>query len=353
MAFCFPKDPPLLQQQEKKNQKIWRNVRDFVQNDLDVPLQNTSFLLAVSGGADSLALLCLWQWFASVEKFSFSVLHINHGLRPESKDEAHAMHALCKAWNIPCFIEEIDTYHLATQKKMGIEETARKQRYALLEHYRKHCQATWICLGHHIQDVQEDILMRLIRGAGWPALGGMTAKDAKRRILRPLLLQQPHTLRTLLTSAGLTWAEDASNADTQFLRNRVRHTLLPLFHAENPSFSQKAEELWQLAQYDAAHWQNVMDTICTENALVCHEQKVTLPAKLLKNLDTATRLRLYIHAVNLLKNTAKEQEPLGQIRAHTLFQLDKAFKDGRGNTLFQLPGKITAYLKNNTIIFQN
>ncbi len=379
MAFSFPPTPPQLQEQDKKSQKLWRSMRDFLQKELKIPIRNTHFLLAVSGGADSLALLCLWQWLCQAEQASFSVLHINHGLRPESVDEARSVQALCRTWKIPCFIENINVPSLAKVQKLGVEETARKARYALLEQYRIQCQAAWICLGHHLQDVQEDILMRLIRGTGWPALGGMVAKDAHRHLLRPLLLQQPHTLRTLLAQLGLTWAEDASNTDTAFLRNRVRHTILPLLQAENPSFSQKTAELWHFAQYDAAHWQEIMENLCAQHHIFYQEHAqekvekekaekngVLLPAKVLKSLDTATRLRLYVHAVRLLKEAClhnlpkngechdfcKEQGQIsGQIRAHTLFQLDAALKEGRGNTLFQLPGYITAYVKKGSILF--
>ncbi len=348
-AFVFPDTPPPFATQAPATKKLMRSVRDFLHKELCIDLKEKHFLLAISGGADSLALLCLWQWLRPVYKYSFSVLHIDHQLRVESAEEARTVRALCEAWHIPHFSERVAVQEEAQHHKTGLEETARKVRYTLYEQYRQKCGAHWVCLGHHVRDLQEDVLMRLMRGAGWPALGGMTALDPHRHILRPLLLQEPEHLRQALQYAGFTWAEDASNADTQYLRNRVRHTILPLFLAENPSFAQKISELWHFASHDQEHWQHILHTLCQEYHVQCQENTVTLPAKLLKKSDTATRLRLYMHAVHLL--TTAKVSATGQARAQTLFKLDTALQEGRGNTTFEFPGNISARVAKGSVSF--
>ncbi len=344
-AFTFPPHVPSYAAQDKATQDVLRSVRRFLQQELHISLEKTHCLLAVSGGADSLALLCLWQWLRPVYDLSFSVLHINHHLRPESTAEAHCVQALCAAWKIPCFVEDI-----YFEQKSGLEEAARHKRYALYEHYRQHCKASWVCLGHHLGDVQEDVLMRLIRGAAWPALGGMVALDTTRHILRPLLLQEPQSLRRILQKAGLSWAEDATNTDRHYLRNRVRHDILPYFHAENPAFAQKITEVWQCAQYDKEHWQEVIQNLCQEYHISVQENRLILPAKLLQKSNKATRLRLYTHALKALQNT--DPNVHGQGRAQTLFKLDEALQAGRGNTLFQFSGSLTAKIHKNAITFE-
>ncbi len=350
MSFSFTSTPPTLDQQNKQAKGLWQNMRHFLQKDLNICLEHGHFLLAISGGADSLALLCLWQWLSDFKNISFSVLHINHGLRAESKAEAISMKNLCESWKIPCFIEELDVISLSREQKKGYEEMARQVRYELFEKYRIACNANWVCLGHHMQDLQEDIVMRMLRGAGWPALGGMVAKDEHRHILRPLLLSNPLHLRLLLKNSGLSWAEDASNTDLNYLRNRVRHTIIPLLQAENPNLEQKTEELWYMAKYDAMFWQQYLTKLCSQYNVHLHEQRVMLPSTLLQSIDKATRLRLYIYTIKLLQSALNKAS--GQSRAKTLFLLDEAFIQGRGNTFFQLSGKIQASLKNNCITFE-
>ncbi len=348
LAFTFPPCPPAFQEQPSSTKNVLRHIRSFLDQELKIDIKNTHFLLAVSGGADSLALLCLWHWLRPVYNLSFSVLYVDHALRPESRAEALTLQQLCQMWHISYFTERVDIKQKAQEQKMGIEEMARKTRYALYEKYREESAAQWICLGHHLGDVQEDILMRLLRGAGWPALGGMVAQDARRRILRPLLLLEPEKLRQVLQGAHLTWAEDASNTDTSYLRNRIRHGILPLFQEENPAFAQKMAELWHFAQYDSEHWQHTVHDLYKKHAITCRDASVYLPAKLLENQDKATRLRLYMHALHLLKDA---HAYAGQARASTLEGVDQALQEGRGNTSFQLPGGIVALVKKRAVTF--
>ncbi len=347
-AFCFPKSLPSFTSQPTQIRVLSRNIRNFLDEELKLDLQGKHFLLAVSGGIDSLALLCLWIWLKPVYNFTLSVCHINHMLREESALEAKTIAALCEAWGIECFIQQVDVAKYAIEQKKGIEESARYQRYYYLEKYRNKCKAHWICLGHHLGDLQEDILMRLIRGSGWPALGGMAAIDGKRRILRPLLLQSKESLYNILQDVGLGFAHDKSNDEQSFLRNRLRHQVLPLLHAENPSFEQKAKELWRLASYDAIHWQKIIEQIFLDYGVNTINNNITLPKFLLKSCDKATRLRLYMHAIQLLIENNPHLK-LGQARAQTLLDLDDALEQGRGNTVFEFSGHLEARLKQGSV----
>ncbi len=348
-AFCFPDSLPSFTDQPTKTRVLSRNIRNFLDAELKIALEGKHFLLAVSGGIDSLALLCLWLWLRPIYKHSLSVCHINHMLREESPLEAKTIAALCEAWGVECFIQEVDVAKHAQEQKTGLEEMARMQRYIYLEHYRKKCHAHWICLAHHLGDLQEDILMRLIRGSGWPALGGMVAVDAKRHILRPLLLQEKSSLHELLQSVSLGFTHDKSNDDHTFLRNRLRHNILPLIQNENPSFAQKAMELWKFASYDASYWQNIVEDLFLKYEIAIQNNQIILPAKLLKLCEKSTRLRIYMHSIQLLINNTASS---GQARAQTILNLDNAFEQGRGGTTFQLPGRIESTIQKDCIIFK-
>ncbi len=356
--LTHPRVPPSIHEQAPFTKALVQNMERFLKKDLQISLGNSHFLLALSGGADSLALLCCFLWLKQCnihKNITISVAHLDHALRNESAQEAQAVQSLCSAWNIPLFLHRINIRKHAREQghedMCALEENARNVRYTCFELCRKACGAQWLVLAHHLGDLQEDVLMRLTRGAAWPALGGMTALDDERHILRPLLLQEPEHLRKALRHASITWIEDASNTDTSFFRNRVRHNILPLFHEKNESFSQNISTIWKLSRADKAHWESAISDIClTHNIRPIYNKdnaqsrQVHLPANALKNASKATRLRLYVHAMKLLV-------PHTQTRAHTLFQLDEAFEQGRGGTTFQFTNKILAHLKKHAITF--
>jgi tRNA(Ile)-lysidine synthase len=128
----------------------------------------------------------------------------------------------------------VDIKALAADSGLGLEETGRKVRYSFLERIRQTQNADWIVTGHHLGDLAEDILLRLIRGTAWPGLGGMKAKTDN-RILRPLLLVDKRDLLRLLQSLHIDWQEDESNQDTSFRRNRIRKEIIPVLLEENPA----------------------------------------------------------------------------------------------------------------------
>lgn len=311
--------------------------------ELGLEVRGKRLLLAVSGGADSLALLAALHALRPSMGHELRVVHVDHGLRPESGAEARAVVALCEAWRIPVGVRAAPVAEYARRNGLGLEDAGRRLRYAALEEERRRNAAAWICTGHHCDDLQEDVLLRLLRGTGWPALGGMTALDARRRILRPLLHVDGDALRTLAAHCGLNWAEDASNADARFARNRVRHALLPPLRAESPALAGHIRRLWRMARDDEAHWNNVVNGLLAEYEVEFTADVVRLPAALLQRADRATRTRLYMRAVRHLGG--------GQARAETLFKLDAAWEEGRGRTTFQLPGRVSALVLRRCVSF--
>lgn len=341
--FSTPPPCPSLGDLSRPSAQLCLQVARFVAQECHTSLDGAKLVLAVSGGADSLALLTIFTALRAHTGHSLMVVHINHGLRPESTVEAASVAALCAAWGIECHLHTAPVRQHATAQSIGIEEAGRSLRYELLEHCRVKYAAQWIATGHHRADLAEDMLLRFIRGTGWPALGGMQALDSARHLVRPLLLCDPIALRDLLQGYGLSWHEDASNADISYTRNRLRHTVMPLLQAENPALHQGVQNLWTLAQEDTKHWQAVTTSALAAHRVCLSPPSITLPKALLGAVDKATRLRLYMRAIQGLQQ--------GQARASTLLQLDAAWEEGRGNTHFQLPGKLSARLKQGEITF--
>ena len=327
--------------------------------------QGSRLLLALSGGADSTALAFVLHLLAPRMGLTLHAMSVDHCLREESAQDAEFVLQLCKKLGIDCTVRQADVRAFAACGKVGIEDAARRLRYSLLEQERVAVGADFITLGHHAADVSEDVLLRLTRGTGWPALGGMTARDDERRLLRPLLATDAQALRGLLAECGIGWCEDASNQSRQYKRNRLRLDVLPLLRQENPSLDRTVHDLWQMARLDEDYWNKALDAALAENpwlelpAAGEDGPSLTLPAKLLAGLHPAARLRLYLRAVRCLCRAAAgdigEDDGAGQLhgqaRARTLLALDEALASGRGNTRFQLPGGLEAYLKGGSVVF--
>lgn len=185
-------------------------------------------LLGLSGGADSVALLYLLLPDVRNGRLKLSAVHVNHGLRGAEADEDERFAGqLCDTHGIPYFIRRADL------RGKTDEETARDARYTCFCECMKDTGADALLLAHHRDDLAETFLMRLMRGAGPDGLGCMQAESMNRgmKILRPLLQIGKDELKQLLAGNGIPWREDASNADTGYLRNAVRHELLPRMEA--------------------------------------------------------------------------------------------------------------------------
>lgn len=183
---------------------------------------------AVSGGADSVALL--WALYLLQDKLGIclSAAHYNHGLRGEESDRDQAfVEALCHRYDIPLTVEK--GYVTAGEK--GLEAAARDARYAFLQRLEGK-----IATAHTANDNAETVIMHLIRGTGLKGLGGIS--PARGNIIRPMLSVTREEVVAFLQSYHLTWVEDSSNATDDFLRNRIRHNVMPILQQENPRISE-------------------------------------------------------------------------------------------------------------------
>lgn len=335
---------PRLQDMPPKAARLCLRVRDALAHEFGVDLRGQTLLLAVSSGADSTAMLVILHVLQPVIGHGVRVVHIDHGLRPESATEALHIQHYCQNWNIACTLR-LAPVRDRVRHNAGWEEAGRALRYAILQEEREKQSADWICTGHHSGDLAEDILLRLMRGAGWPALGGMPGIDKQRNLLRPLLFCAPEDLRVFLRDCGIAWIEDTSNADTRFTRNSVRHRVLPVLREHNPNFLEQCRAVWQRAQDDTAYWTDILDALWDEYGLLCKDDSLTLPARLLRSIKKAVRIRCYIRALR----EVRQPQVTFQARHDTLYCLDAAWCAGRGNTHFQFSGNVTAIVRRGDV----
>ena len=194
-------------------------------------------LVAVSGGADSVALLRLFCAMRAAYSLALHVAHLDHGMRgPASAQDARFVSQLCAALHVPCILGARDVPALAARLKTGPEDAARKARYAFLEEARAGVGARYVALAHHLEDQAETVLLRMARGCGLAGLTGMRA--ARGAYIRPLLGERRQALRGYLQSIGQGWREDESNADPAYARNLLRQRAVPALEALNPNLAQ-------------------------------------------------------------------------------------------------------------------
>ncbi|MBL0941165.1 MAG: tRNA lysidine(34) synthetase TilS [Alphaproteobacteria bacterium] len=183
--------------------------------------RNPVVAVAVSGGIDSLCLTLLLQKWVQEQQGHLIALTVDHGLRPESSEEALQVAKWLSLHNIEHHILSWQ----GSKPKTRVQENARKARYKLLEDWCKKHNILHLCLGHQADDQVETFLFRLCRGSGIDGLAGMSAivEKAEVRILRPLLKIKRERLQQTLLNLKQEWIEDPSNLDDHYTRTRLRY----------------------------------------------------------------------------------------------------------------------------------
>jgi tRNA(Ile)-lysidine synthase len=206
-------------------------VRAAVTSVVGRPSAPRRLLVACSGGPDSIAALGLLMLLRRGEELELGVGHVDHGLRPESRDEAEAVAALARALALPSFHTRLEL-----EAGPGIPARAREARRAALRDHAGRFGAAFIVLGHTATDQAETMLMHMTRGAGLDGLAAMPVVDGP--WLRPLLELTRDRTRALASELELPFFDDPSNDDLAALRVRMREVVLPVLRDHNPRVEQ-------------------------------------------------------------------------------------------------------------------
>ncbi len=216
------------------------------------PVRGETLVVGLSGGADSVALTDVLAALQRRHGFRLVAAHLDHGLRPDSADDAAFCHAFCASLGVPFRGGTAPVRERALREKGGIEQAARLERYSFLRRVKDDEGAGWIAVAHTRDDQAETLLLRLLRGAGASGLAGMRRRSGD--LARPLLGVPRASVLEHLRARGLAWREDPSNADPAHLRNRVRHELLPYLEQRfNPRIREALARTAALLADDAAY----------------------------------------------------------------------------------------------------
>ncbi|MFH1050472.1 MAG: tRNA lysidine(34) synthetase TilS [bacterium] len=225
--FLFNKNSKGYDEYKAMNLKV----DNFVFKELYLNPDST-FLLAVSGGVDSIAMLDIFaNLTVRYPLLKLSVAHFNHKLRYETSDRDQKLVVeTCKKYKIPCFSESGNVRGYAESKGIGIEYAARILRYRFLEKIAQKVQAQYLATAHTSDDSAETFFINLFRGSGLTGLSGIPSKrtlSKKLTLVRPLICLRKYELIEYAQSRKLQWCEDETNQLMQYTRNKIRLEIIP------------------------------------------------------------------------------------------------------------------------------
>ena len=230
---------------------MWSKIERYIEKH-KLLKHSELYIVALSGGADSVALLLLLKNGG----FNIHAAHCNFHLRGEESDRDEAFcEQLCADENIPFHRAHFDTREYADLHKVSIEMAARELRYRWFEQLRQDIGAAGICVAHHRDDSVETVLLNLVRGTGLRGLTGIQPRNG--HILRPLLCVSRAEIEAFLAEKGQKYVTDSTNLETDVQRNVVRLEVLPLLRKLNPAV---VENIQRTAE-NLAESQQVLNTI--------------------------------------------------------------------------------------------
>lgn len=292
--------------------------------------QGDTVVVAVSGGADSVALLDILSSLSEL-RLHLVVAHLDHGLRgTESDADAAFVEQLAARYRLPCNVQRVNVKEISKLRKLSLEEAGRNARYEWFDEVAKACSARAIALGHHADDQAETFLLRLFRGSGTTGLASMRLQ-ASARYVRPLLLLTRAEILAYLERRGLAFRHDGSNDETVFLRNRIRHECLPYLRTFNPAISERLNNTAEALAADEAVLEKLVDGLFPRLSRTDSEE-IVLDVTAVRPELPGLRYRFYRRALQLLRRD------LAHIATIHLKQIDRLLHSARTQGELSLPG---------------
>lgn len=288
--------------------------------------------MAVSGGADSLALLHALRGF----NYPLVCATFNHRLRPEAADEVARVRQLAESLGIPFVTDSADVAAYAGAEGLSTEEAARALRYRFLFREARKAGAQAVVTGHTADDQAETLLMHFLRGAGLSGLKGMSGRvvlpvfdivpagGAEIPLVRPLLGWWRADTEAYCHENGLSPIYDPTNMDTTYFRNRLRHELIPTLEGYNPRVRQTLVRTALALQGDEALLAEVVEAAWTKSVLAQGVGYISFAHAALESSSLALRRNLFKRAAFTLRPGLRDIDFAALERAATLKAVDLA-----------------------------
>ena len=281
--------------------KILRTVRETI-DSYGMFAPGDAVLVAVSGGADSVALVHLLHALADEYSLNLAVAHLNHGLREaESDRDAEFVAALAGRFTMPLFLEKKDVPAFQRKWRLSPEEAARRVRYEFFDTVAAQNRYDKIALGHHADDSAELILMNLLRGSGPLGLSGIPPVRNDRYV-RPLIGLKRSEIMDYTTQRKIAFLTDSSNADPAYRRNKIRHHLIPeLRKSYNPAIVDSLNRLGDILQAEDQWIAGFIEPVFAECILDRGSNWITMGLPGINAVDLAIGRRIIRQAILSVK----------------------------------------------------
>ena len=293
-------------------------------------------LVAVSAGADSVCLLYFLKEMQEKFRFDLSIAHMDHMARgEESTEDARFTDELGKKLGLETFIERVDVRKENETLKTSFQEAGRILRYRFLESTLERICATKLALGHTADDQVETLLINFLRGSGLKGLAGMP--ETRGALIRPLIDCTRDEVEAYLAMRNLDYRVDSSNAGNKYLRNRIRHELLPVLKTFNQNIASNLQETAKIIRDDDQCLRDQAQILYLTMAVPLAEGAgVELDRVKLNQQPSAYQKRLVRHAI------CQVQGDLRRITAKHIQKILGLFDDSRVGKKIDLPGQLIA-----------
>jgi len=314
----------------------------------------SAILCAISGGPDSMALILACQHLAQKYDLKLAIGHVHHGLREKNADrDAEFVKNFAEQADIPFHFKRVDVPIYQKKHKLCTEEAARELRYNALIRICQVNHYQLIAMGHHADDVAEQILMNIIRGTGPSGLTGIQPsrnislnENKSIKIIRPLIHAYRTDILSFLNDSRQLYMHDETNDDIRFLRNRVRHHLIPELKSYNPNITSALNRLAEIQRVDS-HWLDTMTQKKFEQSTQhADHRQVTMNAQFLKNEHPAIVRGVIRKAIQWIK------KDLRRITHDHIQTLSQWLLTGDKTRYMNLPEKVRVEISQKNITIE-
>ncbi len=327
-----------------KQRKEFYRIIEATVREFNMLEPRSSVLAAVSGGPDSVALVLSLIFLKTSHDLNIGVAHLNHLLRGEDslKDESF-VRELAQRFDLPFFSEQKDVKSHAEHHRLSVEEAGREARYDFFSRLSHDHGYKKIAMGHNKNDNAELVLINLLRGSGPKGLSGIPpVRD--NLYIRPLIRVTKKEILDFLKAEDQPFRTDASNTDTAYLRNAIRHGLIPHLESEyNPEIIDALDRLSHILrqeeEYLDAEAQKQFESCLTEKKV----SFISFSKNRLSKLHPAMVNRVIRKGIGMVKKDLKRIS-----LSHMSGILDFCFNRLSGNSL-DLPGRIRIYKQKDTL----
>jgi tRNA(Ile)-lysidine synthase len=326
---------------------------------LKLPFADETVIVAVSGGADSTALLLALDELRSAHKLfvRLCVAHLDHKLRPSSAKDAKWVAGLAEKLGYECVVGHSKVAEIARTNSDNLEQAAREARYKFLERTAKRKSANYVLTGHTMDDQAETVMLRLMRGSAGSGLGGMDilrplGKTSAIKLVRPLLWARRSETENYCRLRKTEFLRDEMNDDQKFARVKVRRQLLPLMQSFNNKIVEALSRTASQLREDAAVLLNDSDALLKRAAVLDHlddeseTETPVLDVKVLAAAPPALRRRALRQWISAARGSSRRLEMVHLVAVEGLLE------GTAGGRVVELPGGSRVRRKRNRLEFE-